>query len=88
MTSAAWAGTNIILRQVSPEAPMIFALIIELYKSCTGNWPSLLDQDGLKDIPLAEAEESLKQFLFYSATFMSNMGNYYASRTQTISERL
>ncbi|KFY97748.1 hypothetical protein V500_01932 [Pseudogymnoascus sp. VKM F-4518 (FW-2643)] len=79
LSRAAWAGTNIILHQVSPEAPEIFALIVELYKSCAGNWLSLLDQDGLKNIPFAEAEESLKQFLFYAATFMSNIGNYYAS---------
>lgn len=74
MARAAWSGTRIILRQVSPEANDIFDFLMQLYESCKrhfqGCWTALADGVGL---PHAEVEA----FLDYAATFLSNIGNYY-----------
>ncbi|TLD28813.1 hypothetical protein PspLS_03748 [Pyricularia sp. CBS 133598] len=74
MARAAWYGTRIILRQVSPESTSIFDFIIELYNSCTGHWSSLTGHDV--------SEENLRGFLVYAATFLSNIGNYFGSGDQ------
>lgn len=70
MTRAAWLGTRIILEQVSPEAPSIFDLILELYRSCAGDWAQLS-----KSVEVPQTETNA--FLEYAATFLSNIGNYY-----------
>jgi dipeptidyl-peptidase III len=70
--SAAWHGTRIILRQVSPESIGIFDFIVKLYDSCSGNWKMLVEENG---ITVAECDA----FLDYAATFLSNIGNYYVS---------
>ena len=79
MAKAAWSGTRIILRQVSPEANAIFDLIIESYKVCKkhfgSNWYELGDTCG---VTKAETEA----FLDFGATFLSNVGNYYGSGDQ------
>ncbi|KAK5088843.1 hypothetical protein LTR05_003065 [Lithohypha guttulata] len=38
LSRAAWYGTRIILQQVSPEANDIFDLILEVHRSCEGDW--------------------------------------------------
>ncbi|KAH9909743.1 dipeptidyl peptidase III [Xylariomycetidae sp. FL2044] len=75
MSRAAWSGTRIILRQVSPESPAIFDFILELRRYCDGNWQLLSETDGLSD-------EDIRSFLEYAATFLSNVGNYYGSGDQ------
>ncbi|KAJ5618520.1 hypothetical protein N7528_006631 [Penicillium herquei] len=82
LSRAAWAGTRIILSQVSPESPHIFDLIRELYKACGSNWESLLDQTTVSSRPRNESEKYLQEFLRYAATFLSNMGNYYGEGDQ------
>ncbi|KAL7897408.1 peptidase family M49 domain-containing protein [Trichoderma sp. TUCIM 5745] len=74
MARAAWLGARIIFQQVSPEASSIFDFIIELYRSCSGDWNSLIgnEVDGVE----------LQAFLTYMATFLSNVGNYYGSGDQ------
>lgn len=67
---AAWHGTRIILRQVSPEAIDIFDFIIELHKDCSGIWETLVDGSNV-------TQEQIVIFLRYAATFLSNCGNYY-----------
>ena len=42
--SAAWSGARVTLQQVSPESPIFFDLIVELYRSCNGEWSVLLAQ--------------------------------------------
>ncbi|RYP55899.1 hypothetical protein DL771_012275 [Monosporascus sp. 5C6A] len=74
MARSAWYGTRIILRQVSPESPSIFDFILELYRTCSGNWRSLIGPDV--------SSEDLQRFLTYAATFLSNVGNYYGSGDQ------
>ncbi|KAL4942024.1 hypothetical protein BDV06DRAFT_235687 [Aspergillus oleicola] len=75
LARAAWSGTRIILRQVSPEANSIFDFIMALYSSCNGDWDTLASRASL-DAP------DLQLFLDYAATFLSNIGNYYGSGDQ------
>ncbi|KAL4874337.1 dipeptidyl peptidase III [Aspergillus karnatakaensis] len=75
MARAAWRGTRIVLRQVSPEANGIFDFILALYRSCKGDWGQIA----------AEAEidgEDLSSFLDYAALFLSNVGNYFGQGDQ------
>ncbi|KAL9591610.1 MAG: hypothetical protein Q9179_007548 [Wetmoreana sp. 5 TL-2023] len=69
MAKAAWSGTRIILRQVSPEANRIFDLVMELHRSCQqsfdGRWDDLGRAYG---VPV----EEVKAFLDYAAVFLSN----------------
>lgn len=69
---AAWLGTRIILRQVSPESSDIVDLIVGLYKSCGGDWDLLLDKESSD-----AGHEELEKFLQYSVVFLNDMGNYY-----------
>ncbi|KAI1331974.1 peptidase family M49-domain-containing protein [Xylariaceae sp. FL0255] len=69
MARAAWSGTRIILRQVSPESEPIFDFILKLRKSCKGEWRQLVGPDV--------TEIDVTAFLEYAATFLSNIGNYY-----------
>ena len=76
LASAAWYGTRIILHQVSPESIGVFDFILELYTSCSGNWGRLIEENDL-------SAEECDAFLNYSATFLSNIGNYYVSIHRT-----
>lgn len=68
---AAWHGTRIILRQVSPESSPIFDFIMELYRVCDGgDWKKLASKAKV-------SIKELRQFLEYAATFLGNIGNYY-----------
>ncbi|TVY82388.1 putative dipeptidyl peptidase [Lachnellula suecica] len=66
---AAFTGTRITLRQVSPESESIFDFIIALYKSAKGDWKAVQRKAGISD-------EDLQYFLQYSAQFLGNCGNY------------
>ncbi|KAI1859479.1 hypothetical protein JX265_010482 [Neoarthrinium moseri] len=69
ISRAAWAGTRIVLRCVSPESESIFDLILALHKSSGGDWKALQAKAGISD-------EELDQFLQYAAQFLGNNGNY------------
>ncbi|KAH0544774.1 hypothetical protein FGG08_001141 [Glutinoglossum americanum] len=77
MARAAWHGTRIILRQVSPESIAIFDFILEVYRSCDGDWSKLAIQVNV-------SHESLTNFLGYAAVFLANIGNYYGKGDQKI----
>ncbi|KAJ5090973.1 hypothetical protein N7532_009657, partial [Penicillium argentinense] len=66
---AAFHGSRIILRQVSPESETIFDLILALYQACDGNWTALANRSGVE-------EQSIALFLEYAATFLDSLGNY------------
>lgn len=78
LAKAAWFGTRIILRQVSPESNAVFDLIMQLYESCKdqfrGEWHVLADACK---VPRAE----VNAFVQYAATFLSNVGNYFVGLT-------
>ncbi|KAI0531914.1 peptidase family M49-domain-containing protein [Xylaria digitata] len=74
MARAAWSGTRIILRQVSPESLAIFDFILEVFRVCSGSWGAFIE-------PGVSAED-LHGFLTYAATFLSNVGNYFGSGDQ------
>lgn len=69
---AAWSGTRIILRQVSPEANDIFDFIIALYHACGGNWEKPATKTQVDS-------DEVERFLNYAAMFLSNVGNYFVS---------
>lgn len=66
---AAFTGTRITLRQVSPESESIFDFVIELYKSFNGDWKALQQKAGVSD-------QDLQFFLEYAVQFLGNCGNY------------
>lgn len=70
LSQAAWYGARVIMRQTSPEANGIFDLIIEVHKSCAGQWSRLLEDGSV-------TEGELAAFLDYAALFLSNIGNYF-----------
>ena len=65
--SAAYAGSRIILRQVSPESEGIYDLILALHKSCGGDWKQLQADTGVSG-------EDVDGFLSYAAQFLGNLG--------------
>ncbi|OJJ44816.1 hypothetical protein ASPZODRAFT_121282 [Penicilliopsis zonata CBS 506.65] len=69
MSRAAFEGTRITLRQVSPEAEPIYDLILVLYQACGGDWNSLAQKTNV-------SAEDLRFFLEYAAQFLGNCGNY------------
>jgi dipeptidyl-peptidase III len=66
---AAFAGTRVVLRQISPESEAIYDLILALHKSAAGDWKALQSKAAISD-------EQLAQFLEYAAQFLGNNGNY------------
>ncbi|KAI9699009.1 MAG: hypothetical protein M1836_003198 [Candelina mexicana] len=69
ISRAAYIGTRITLRQVSPESPYIYDFIISLYEACKGNWKHAQDKANISD-------RDLQGFLEYAAQFLGNCGNY------------
>lgn len=66
---ASFAGTRIVLRQLSPESEPIYDLIIALHKTSGGDWNGLAKKAGVE-------EAELTGFLEYAAMFLGNTGNY------------
>lgn len=69
ISRAAFTGTRITLRQVSPESEDIYDFIIELYKAGNGDWSSVQEKAGI-------SAEDLQLFLEYATQFLGNCGNY------------
>lgn len=69
ISRAAFTGTRITLRQVSPESEDIYDFIIELYKTHNGDWKAAREKAGI-------SAEDLQHFLEYSTQFLGNCGNY------------
>ncbi|KAL8736294.1 MAG: hypothetical protein Q9166_000449 [cf. Caloplaca sp. 2 TL-2023] len=69
VSRAAFLGTRIVLRQVSPESEAIFEFIIALHQAYHGYWPELQKEAGVSD-------QALKEFLEYATQFLGNLGNY------------
>lgn len=69
--SAAWHGTRVTLRQVSPESEPIYDFILALDRRAheVGGWKSLAIRTG---VPSAEFDGVLNYF----AQFLGNGGNY------------
>lgn len=66
---AAFEGTRVTLRQVSPESEPIYDLILALYRACNGDWTGLAQRAQVSD-------EHLRFLLEYAAQFLGNCGNY------------
>jgi len=66
---ASFAGTRIVLKQVSPESEHIYDFIIALHKHSAGDYDSLAKEAGL-------SSSDLNAYLNYAAQFLGNLGNY------------
>lgn len=66
---AAFLGTRITLRQVSPESEPIYDLIISLNRASNGDWKGLAEKTKV-------SAQDLQYFLEYAAQFLGNCGNY------------
>lgn len=69
LSVACFAGTRIVLRQVSPESEHIYDFIIALHHYFRSDWKALQKEAGLSD-------DELAAFLDYSAQFLGNLGNF------------
>ncbi|KAI4237273.1 MAG: hypothetical protein LQ349_001990 [Xanthoria aureola] len=69
ISRAAFLGTRIVLRQVSPESEAIFDFIIALQQAYHGKWSELQKDAGT-------SEQALREFLEYATQFLGNLGNY------------
>lgn len=68
LTRAAWQGSRIIMRQVSPEAIGIFDFIMNIRKSCGGKWQALVD-DGSVMSPPRISRSSWNTLVTFSTTW-------------------
>ncbi|PVI08461.1 dipeptidyl-peptidase III [Periconia macrospinosa] len=66
---ACYAGTRIVLRQVSSEAEDIYDFIIALHKHSKGDYSTLAKDAGL-------SQDDIDAYLNYAAQFLGNLGNY------------
>jgi dipeptidyl-peptidase-3 len=69
ISKAAFAGSRIVLRQVSPESEAIYDLIVALHRACDGDWTALGQKAGVDSA-------EVRLFTEYAAMFLGNMGNY------------
>jgi dipeptidyl-peptidase-3 len=66
---ACFAGTRIVLRQVSVESEPIYDFIVTLHKHGKGDYAALAKEAGL-------SQEEIDAYLSYAAQFLGNLGNY------------
>ncbi|KAH7414166.1 peptidase family M49-domain-containing protein [Phaeosphaeria sp. MPI-PUGE-AT-0046c] len=66
---ACFAGTRIVLRQVSAESEHIYDFIVALHKQCKGDYSAAAKEAGL-------SQEDIDAYLNYAAQFLGNLGNY------------
>lgn len=69
ISRAAFLGTRVTMRQISPESEKIYDLIVGLYKAVGGDWKKLGVETGV-------SEEAVQLWLEYAAGFLGNVGNY------------
>ncbi|KAL8803467.1 MAG: hypothetical protein Q9182_003164 [Xanthomendoza sp. 2 TL-2023] len=69
VSRAAFLGTRIVLRQVSPESEAMFDFIMALQRAYPANWKNLQKDAGI-------SEQALEAFLEYATQFLGNLGNY------------
>ncbi|OJD38748.1 dipeptidyl peptidase iii [Diplodia corticola] len=69
LSIACFAGTRIVLRQISPESEHIYDFIVTLHRHYKGDWKKAQKDAGLSD-------DELNAFLDYAAQFLGNAGNY------------
>ncbi|KAF2460940.1 dipeptidyl peptidase-like protein III [Lineolata rhizophorae] len=66
---ACYAGTRIVLRQISPESEPIYDFILALHKRFNGDWVVARTAAGI-------SETDMSTFLAFAAQFLGNLGNY------------
>jgi dipeptidyl-peptidase-3 len=66
---ACFAGTRVVLRQVSAESEHIYDFIVALHKHSKGDYVAVAKEAGL-------SQEETDAYLNYAAQFLGNLGNY------------
>jgi dipeptidyl-peptidase-3 len=66
---ACFAGTRVVLRQVSAESEHIYDFIVALHKHSKGDYAAVAKEAGL-------SQEETDAYLNYAAQFLGNLGNY------------
>jgi dipeptidyl-peptidase-3 len=88
ISEASWAGTPIVLEQASFESPVIFKLLLALFKSLFTEIPKA----DLSAATLAKycdvSESAMNNLLNYAAMFLGNSGNYKSFGDQKFIPRL
>lgn len=69
ISRAAFLGTRVTMRQISPESETIYDLIVSQYKAVGGDWKKLGAEAGV-------SEEAVQLWLEYAACLLGNAGNY------------
>ncbi|EUC29711.1 hypothetical protein COCCADRAFT_105840 [Bipolaris zeicola 26-R-13] len=69
LSIACFAGSRVVLRQVSPESEYIYDFIVALHKHTKGDYAAVAKESGL-------SQEDIDAYLNYAAQFLGNMGNY------------
>lgn len=69
ISKAAFAGTRITMRQISPETEHIYDLIVALHNACNGDWDALAEKTGVD-------KAEVTSFVEYAGQFLANTGNY------------
>ncbi|KAJ4353259.1 uncharacterized protein N0V89_004986 [Didymosphaeria variabile] len=69
LSLACFAGSRIVLRQVSPESEPIYDFIVALHKHVNGDYAKAAKDAGI-------SQEDVDSYLNYAAQFLGNMGNY------------
>ncbi|KFY38170.1 hypothetical protein V495_06710 [Pseudogymnoascus sp. VKM F-4514 (FW-929)] len=81
MTKACYHGTRVILQQVSLESETIFDLLMELAKSCEGNFSQLQANANIDS-------KDLDDLLDFAAAFLDSIGNYRGNGDSKIIPRI
>lgn len=77
ISRAAFLGTRITLRQVSPESEGIYDLAIALHKAVDGDYKKLTEKTGV-------SEQDVTYWVEYAAGVLGNLGNYKVGAAITL----
>ncbi|KAF3935866.1 hypothetical protein ABW19_dt0209111 [Dactylella cylindrospora] len=81
ISKASFAGTRVVLRQVSPESEPLFDLILAIAKQVNNDFSNLASLAGI-------TEEEKDYFVEYSAQVLANLGNYKSFGDQKFVPRI
>ncbi|KAK6344451.1 hypothetical protein TWF696_008088 [Orbilia brochopaga] len=81
ISRASFAGTRVVLRQVSPESEPLFDLILSIAKHVDCNFSKLSSQANVSD-------DDVTKFVEYASQVLANLGNYKSFGDQKFVPRI
>ncbi|KAF3901415.1 hypothetical protein AA313_de0209754 [Arthrobotrys entomopaga] len=81
ISKASFAGTRVVLRQVSPESEPLFDLILSIAKHVDNDHSKLVSAAGV-------TEEESEQYLEFAVQVLANLGNYKSFGDQKFVPRI